>query len=406
MVQVLGSALFMVIVFTMIRYFGNTYMTLNSFEDKEVLIVSPETSSGGGAFGTTVDNSDKLFAESKTLKGVQTEQTFWSALYSEKNITSMINTVVYGSIMTENAVLNLEKGVQLKDAEIKDGAYPLIVNKESPYAEQYDIGEVFQLYYDNGKRNSTAITEKSFDSVDVYICGILKQPYLVYQVESSNIVIIENILYEPQIMVPEEEALTFFISKDIQFSDNNKLSDNVILNTSNKSFIMEITADENSPEYEDIQLWIKQNCSVLSIQDMLNRGFTNYNEGTANYVIILLVLSLLSIMGISGINLFLAENLKNEYSLYFMCGANWSSCVLIEALRSFVVIFVGSIMGALGGYIFMWLSNDNIKYFADIYLVFYVVLFISVVYLISTLYFLIKLGKTKPINNIRLMVKE
>lgn len=398
-VQVFGSALLMVIVITMIRYFGNTYQTLNRFENKEVLIVSPEKSNGN-----VFESGTKLLAESKALRGVKTEQTVWSALYSEKNISSSINTLVYGEIMAENVVLNLEKGVQLKDSAVKDGAYPIIVNSESPYVSLYKIGEVFKLYYDNGERFSGAITEDSFGSIAVYICGILKSPDLVYQIENSNTVIIENLLYEPNIKVAEEIPFTFLVMRDVQFAKGGALSENVKLNTGNKPFIMEITSDNGSVEYEEIQQWISENGVAVSIQALLDRGFANYNEGTANFVIILIVFSLLTIMGLSGINLFLADSLKNEYSLYFMCGAEWSTCVLLEALRSLFVVFIPATLGSLVGLIYV--LSDRAKDFADVYLILYVTLFILFIYLISTLYFLIKLGKTRPIENIRLMVKE
>lgn len=404
--QILVSAIAFIIVLTMIRYFGYSFFTLSEFKDRSVMIV----------YDRNLDlqsKEDIAYENLSKNKGVKVEKIYPINIYEAESSTSEKQCFVYGDIISENLVLNLSAGVQLCDAEIRNGAHPIIVPEYSPYAEKFYSGEVFELYYRNLNGNSL----KKYKSLNFYVCGLLKYPYRICLNLTSEPLIIEDFWDSPTVFEfgfdesgnmgtidkSKDLDVTFFVMQDFALTDSMMISE---LSGSNCKFsVVEVNAEKNSNDYKKITADILEKYSVLSIKDLLNLGSENYSEGLGNYMVLFILLSLLSICGISGINLFLFDKLKTEYSLYFMCGARWSACVLFEAIRNFIVIFVPAVIGSVLGYLFA-IGDPEVKYFVDFSYVLYVIIFVATIYLPSTAYFLIKLKKTKPIDNIRLMVKE
>lgn len=391
--QVLISVFLITLCITAVKLFGDSYITLSEFRNPDVLIVPY-----AGSILNSKIKTDSVFDELCQIENIKAETIPTTYLYTEKERTSIPRMVyVYGELMSSNMVLNLKEGIGLDNAEIKDGAYPIVVPEFSYLSEYYYSKDIFQLYYiDDSVEDRTSIND-TLQPVNVYVCGILRYPYLVYSPGILGLPsIIEQFLSEP--------IEDFILAKDFEIKDELMLSQ--YDRTLRRTAVVEIQAEKGSSEYKKAYNDIYSRYGAVSIKTLLELGYANYTEGIGDYVVTLIIVAVLSFVSLTSINIFLFNSLKNEYSIYFMCGSTLSMCVFLEAMRNVLVVIVPAILGGLGSYLYLLLMDNRAKYYFDIVSPLAVGLYVILIFLISTLYFLIKLGKTRPIENIRLMVKE
>lgn len=397
--QIAVSAGLLIVIMTAIKYFGYNYFLFGDFKEKDAIFAS----FGGDLSVEAGEVSQEYINELELLKqidGITVEQIYKGYnLKNEKSKSSQnISSYIYQDKTSAAMKLNLKEGEQLCDADIRDGAYPVIVPEGSVYAEKYKSGETFELFIPADINGDNTSSNEEMQPLSFYVCGVLKYPYRIYY---NNYVDVPMIIED---VIISQYDVNFMLIRDMKTEDGTAISDKIDF-CMPSAFIIYFDDSATAGEREAAISIIESKCNTVSYKKLLSLGYINYSEGMGDYTVAMIVLALLSIVGISGINLFLAESLKQEYALYFMCGAKWSTCIKIDALKSLFIVLFPAVFGAAVG-CFIMLSDTWTKYFIDINTAIYTVLFIAMIYLASSLYFLIKLKKTRPIDNIRLMEKE
>ncbi len=377
-VLIMAASSLILIFYVLFMYLSNYYWALNDFKNHDIVISNHPS--------TSVTNK---YDEPDALEGVEAESMKRIQIYKEADrAKGNVYIYVYDNIMIENMELRLSEGLQLYEADVKDGAYPVIIPENSEYNQLYDVGDVFYVY----------ARVKEYIPIKYYVCGILEFPYYVY--------------YSPGVYGGAETLLNsadsldadFILSKNFIYNGGEYLSE-VKSGSDFMGTFAKINFEKGTSEYNCAMAELLTTFKGYTIQNILDSSLERYFEASSDGFIAFLLVLFLTVVGIAGINMFMEESLKPEYALYFMGGATWTECVIIEAVRSVILVIVPSVIGCFSGY-FIMVTSDKVKYFADIKMVGFVTSCVFVIYLITSLYFILKLKNTKPIDNIRLMVKE
>jgi hypothetical protein len=193
------------------------------------------------------------------------------------------------------------------------------------------------------------------------------------------------------------------IIPDFKMENGSEFSDSCVFAP---CFFAKIKSEPSAPEYKEIYSSLKKDFDILEHKDLVKMSFANYAEGFGDRIPITIVFLILCIAGMGGVNAFLMDSQKQTFAVYYLAGAKWSDCILIDLIRNLIVISVPSVLGV--GFVFFLFAVGRIDYRAglDFSMLFYVLLLFALVFILSSLFFLLKLKKTQPIEYIRLMDKQ
>ncbi len=339
----------------------------------------------------------KDYLEAQVFENINTGLIMQAICYYKENRVDMY---IYQDLLKESVVLDLSEGVQLYEYE---GDYiPIILTDNHYLLEEYSIGDVLDItcMYQELEDERSAPFKR--ETAKFQICGIIKRPYryfinsLSYSIEAASLMNNDN--------------SEMIISADWITSDGRLASElQHYLNPMSFNFMAEITAEEGTPEYEAAYDFLITNYVVNSYSYFLEWSNANYKHGLADRIYILVCIIGFVSVGIASTNIYIGKKQTKDFAIYFLSGAKWSDCVFIDLFRNLFVIVLPTLISSLacGLYYSQFLKETYTTGGPiDVISVFFVLLFMSVVFAISSLPYIIKLKNTEPITFVRTMNRE
>nr|WP_162990702.1 hypothetical protein [Maliibacterium massiliense] len=112
------------------------------------------------------------------------------------------------------------------------------------------------------------------------------------------------------------------------------------------------------------------------------------------------IMFVIALIGIGGNNTLIRQYNEKQYGVYFMSGANWRKCVWIDAVRNLFIVLPAGALGLLLQ--FRNYANDPLQPFLlNGYTVLAVFGMLLLIYLCSSLIFILRTRRSKPIDIIR-----
>ena len=331
---------------------------------------------------------------------IELDGYFSDALYTQ-NENYKVNCNIYKNIITQNAVYDLKEGKQLYEYNGATDVIPAIVSEGSALLKNHNLNDIVTLVDYTVINHGEGKLETVEEQFDIVIWGIIKRPYRYFVSTSSETPqIASDMVYNDYYYNKEEEHI---IIPDFKMKDGSEFSDSCFFRS---CFFAKIKYAPSSSEYKKIYADLKKDFDILEHKDLVKMSFANYTEGFGDRITITIIFLILCIAGMGGVNAFLMDKQKQTFAIYYLTGAKWTDCLLIDLIRNLIVIAVPSILGV--GFVFFLFAIGHIDYRAglDFSMLFYVLLLFALIFFFSSFFFLLKLKKTQPIEYIRLMDKQ
>ena len=139
---------------------------------------------------------------------------------------------------------------------------------------------------------------------------------------------------------------------------------------------------------------------VYTMEELAYRDDDYYLTGTSEYEIHFYVTVALLIIGVVGYNLLSIERNKKIYGVYFSCGMPLKKALWISMGANGIIFVAGGIIGALWGLISAD-STRNMMFDTKVYSLCVSIVFIVLMYLLSSVTMLIQMRKLTPIKLLR-----
>ncbi len=353
--------------------------TIQSFKNQDVYIVAPKHSNSEVSFSANFETFSAINAIDNVKVGWYFPEPF---LYNGDRYRA----VCYTNLLSSNMVLQLKSGSQMYEY---NGEYiPAIFSANHPLLWRNGIGDVIELQFQ---------TYLEQISVKVEICGILAENASYYY--GNNL----NSLDNTSVLDTVEEPV--ILVSDFQLYDNVLFSEVMLEDMSSFFWYCEITAPEDSAEFDAAYRELNTAAKVYSYRDIITATLKNYSEGLADTMLIGFFVMILSAVGIGSANIYIGNNQIRSFAINFICGAKWTDCLAIDIIRNLSIIVMPTFLGITVSYVIFepLLDSD----FSFSYVNLYVVLaFMTILFAVSSLPYIIKLKNTEPITFIRTMNRE
>ena len=372
---------------------------VSSFKNHEVYFVE------AGGIRSDFKEEDYIsmhndYLKARDIENIHTGLVMKSVSYdvtSGKNIR--LNMYVYQDLIKENLELNLSEGVQLYEY---DGEYiPIILTDNHYLLKQYGIGDVLDITgcYQEFEDDRSTPFEKETEKYQ--ICGIIKRPYKYF---------VNDISFGSSANILNDDNSETIISADWVTSDGRLASERLHYNNPMSfNFMAKITAPKGTAEYDEAYNFLISDYVVNSYSYFIELSSADYQQAFADATYILICIMGFIVVGISSINIYIGKKQTKDFAIYFLSGAKWSDCIFIDLFRNLFVIVLPTLISSLacGLYYSQFLKETYTTGGPiDVISVFFVLLFMSVVFAISSLPYIIKLKNTEPITFVRTMNRE
>ena len=373
---------------------------VSSFKDHDVYFVE------AGGIRSNYKEEDYIsmhndYLKARDIENIHTGLVMKSVSYdvtSGKNIR--LNMYVYQDLIKENLELNLIEGVQLYEY---DGEYiPIILTDNHYLLKEYGVGDVVDITccYKEFEDDKSLPFEKETEKYQ--ICGIIKRPYKYFADSLSCGGSPANIL--------NDDNSETVISADWITSDGRLASERLhFTNPMSFEFMAKITAPEGTSEYDEAYNFLISDYVVNRYSYFLELSLSDFNQGLADATYVLICVIGFIIVGISSTNIYIGKKQTKDFAIYFLSGAKWFDCIFIDLFRNLLVIVVPTLISSLvcGLYYSKFIDETYTSgSVVDVVSVLFVMLFMSVIFAISSLPYIIKLKNTEPITFIRTMNRE
>lgn len=335
------------------------------------------------------DEQKKLLKLSNPITGEYEE-------YVYEGITQIDTTsLIYDEVVAETLPLPLSKGKQMYEADNKD-TVPVILNYK--LRKVFDVGSEFTVRIrwesnvENNEDGSAVIRYDNYKDIKVKVCGFLTS---------------ENMYYDLRTVAENSSADAFLrknMSEDmiLMRTDNNALSDipmELIDLEAPTGYLIELNeSDTKSPKKLYADLGNKG--SFSDFKYTVSKSLENFRNSAKEPFAIFIIFMLIAVISISSINELIHITQKKDFAVYYVCGAKWYSCLLIDLIRSFALIVIPSLIACVVAK-FTFGHYENI--ILDSTAVYVVLVADLIIYALTSLGYNIGLIRTKPIKYIREM---
>lgn len=357
-----------------------SWLAMNDFDD---YLESNEEIVAYGQTGVSMLEIDKSFIPNELLGGLLSDR-----LHAEDSPyynSATLYSVVYDQLVAEKSPLHLDYGYQLVDYETEANIYPVVLNNK--YKKYFNIGDRLAGKIASWQENEDGTNfnnQLRLDDITLEIAGFVKQDsqYLILGAGGD------------------------YYTADMLLGNVDDNIDMIILRHPKAYFT---TGYERSPNFL-IETVEEPNAYINVINDLKNQGwastFSDVIDDTLqvikeqvtvpmmNFFMILLI-SVAAVGGVNGLNQ-IAQ--KKNFAIYYICGAKWRQCILIDIIRNALIILIPTILASVAAY-----SSLRFDEFRSVYAVdyLYALLIIIAIYAVSSLWYIIELIRAKPIDYIR-----
>ena len=352
--------------------------TVQFFKNKDVYVVAPESDKAVFFSGKT-----ETFNAINEIDNVKVGWYFPEPFLYNGN---GYRTVCYTELLSSNMVLHLKTGNQLCEY---DGEYvPAILSENHPLLWKYEVGDVLEFEVN---------TYNERISVSVEICGVLKGNASYFHGYNLN-----NLDYSSVL----DPVLDYIILiSDFQLEDGVLFSEAMIEDMDNFFWYCEITEPKDSEEFDTAYRELNSAGTVGSYREIISSTWKAYSEGFTDTVLIGFFIMLLSAVGIGSANIYIGNNQMRSFAINFICGAKWTDCLVIDIIRNLCIIVVPTFFGIAVSYgIFAPIMDQGLEFnYVNLCVV---MVFMMILFAVSSLPYIIKLRNTEPIAFIRTMNRD
>lgn len=306
---------------------------------------------------------------------------------------TIAQALVYGDIVAENTKLRLSSGIQL--SEYKGCNIPAILSENHELFNRYEVGDIIEsevIYKVDGGSETVELK--------IEIVGKMAYPSRFYdEIGSAGRLISWDIL--------NTENTEIIILPDFEIEPNVYYLKSGVIDFYNSTVFVEITAPKGSELYNLTYNKLREIGIVIPYNSMTYSSLMNYNEGMSDQLIVSVALLLLLTVGIGSANIYIGKSQVKNFSINFISGAKWTHCLMIDVVRNLIVITVPAVIGSTSSAIFFVSASayDNMFNYG-FFIVELVVVYMTLLFTISSLPYIIKLKNTEPITFIRTMNRE
>ncbi|GMQ57334.1 hypothetical protein AN1V17_17290 [Vallitalea sediminicola] len=302
-------------------------------------------------------------------KGSKYEDKDYTVGELEKSeTTDGLEVMIYNDSIIKNIHLPLSKGIWF--TEYSDEEIPIILSYSYAKTYKLKIGDIIEKELNN----------KDFrKKINCKVIGILsKQNYYFNLSVTSSELKWNNLFvaYEEVGIINSNELITYPEKPKIIFMEKEQKNKSVIIDELSKHGL--ITSSSKLTENTKNQLSYK-------LREQL--------------IMWILLLSLI-IATLTSNNMLEKIYEEKEFAIYYMLGLSWANCIIIEIIRSITHVLIASILAAiLIG--FTYNQNAYKSLIMDGYNYLISAGVILVIYMTSSLWIVIELLKTNPVDLIR-----
>lgn len=300
---------------------------------------------------------------------------------------------IYDEAVARNLYLPLSKGMQLDEAKVERGVIPAVLRHE--YRKFFELGETYDLQLSvrrrdaieitsdkNGAVTGTTINGKPL-SVRIQVCGFLNQDNYAYQMNNVGGVF----------------PITYLFRKDAA-------SDMILLRTPDTILgsqklvtmmaphVIETAEGQRDAVMRDISQ-IGRTKDFAEIKEDTKETFRKDVEGL---LINFLMSIVIAIASIAGLNILLGISERRDFGVYYTCGCTWRKCVLLDFLKSCVILVIPIILSSIF-VTFYAKAADGVLIRGYVYLL--AIAIAAGIYMLSSFAYQWKMLKTKPADCIR-----
>ena len=353
--------------------------TVQSFRNKDVYVIAPKLANLGLSFS----------ARSETLNAINEIDNLKIGWYFSDQLLYNGNnyrTVCYTDLLSSNMVLHLKKGTQLYEY---DGEYiPALLSADHPLLGRHGVGDIIEF-------NVNTHQEKY--SIKVEICGILEDDARYYY--GNNLNTLSHRFFLTQV---KEHVI---LIPDFKPDGNLLFSEVMSEDTENFFWYCEITAPKNSEEFDTAYRELNAAGTVGPYREIITSAWKDYSEGLTDTGLIGFFVMILSAVGIGSANIYIGNNQIRSFAINFICGAKWSDCLAIDIIRNTCITVIPTFLGITVSYVIFAPIMDADLEFNYVNLC-VVLVFMIILFIVSSLPYIIKLKNTEPIAFIRTMNRE
>ncbi|NLL05436.1 MAG: hypothetical protein GX270_06540 [Clostridiaceae bacterium] len=282
---------------------------------------------------------------------------------------------MYSDGLEDNIKYKLSSGQWLSNKKIVGNVNPVIIPYSMSY--KYKVGDKITAFADVEKKVKVAME----------VVGILEKP---------------------------EYTLCMNIGGDIDLNDLLSISENTIISGKIKDeqgnfihgFIQPgrvVTIDNLKNKDATVLQWkneLNGICSLQTIEELKEAYDIRIKDKVSQQMVINFILFLLVTAGLGGNSLLSSFRQIREYSIYYMCGASWKTCMSIRLITDLIVIVTPAVIS----FAFLKISTELLSksdLIIDINNFIITLGLIIIVFLISSLIVLSRLYRLGPISIIR-----
>lgn len=361
--------------------------TLLGFKNKDILFLQVELPEDLYLSDTEIE---RFYEKLNTVDNIEIGVIEGIKLSFGKTIAQAL---VYGDIVTENTKLRLSSGIQL--SEYKGCNIPAILSENHELFNRYEVGDIIEsevLYKVDGG-------SKTVD-LKLEIVGKMAYPSRFYdEIGTSGRLISWDIL--------NTENTEIIIIPDFEVEPNVYYLKSGVIDFYNSTVFVEITAPKGSELYNLTYNKLREIGIVIPYNSMTYSSLMNYNEGMSDQLIVSVALLLLLTVGIGSANIYIGKSQVKNFSINFISGAKWTHCLMIDVVRNLIVITVPAVIGSTSSAIFFVSASAYDSMFNyGFFIVELIVVYMTLLFAISSFPYIIKLKNTEPITYIRTMNRE
>lgn len=306
---------------------------------------------------------------------------------------SVCSVDIYDEAVARNLYLPLSKGTSLHKVEVEPGVIPAVFRHE--YRKFFELGGTYDLQLTIARRDTV---EKNYDEdgtikeaqekveilpIRIQVCGFLNQDNYAYQMNNVGGVF----------------PITYLFRKDAA-SDMILLRtpDNILgsqkLVTMMAPHVIETAEGQRDAVMRDISQ-IGRTKYFAEIKEDTKETFRQDVEGL---LINFLMSIVIAIASIAGLNILLGISERRDFGVYYTCGCTWRKCVLLDFLKSCVILVIPIILSSIFVAAYAK-AADGVLIRGYVYLL--AIAIAAGIYMLSSFGYQWKMLKTKPADCIR-----
>ena len=159
-----------------------------------------------------------------------------------------------------------------------------------------------------------------------------------------------------------------------------------------------IQMDDDKVHIDQFKTWANsQGMEAQELSELMKQAWKDTFELVKLDLVMFVIMFVISLTGIGGNNGLVRQSNEKDFGVYFICGADWRQCVWIDTVRNLFLVLLPGAIAII--YQFIKYELDPLQPFLlNGWTVLAVVVMLALVFVISSLGFILRTRREKPVN--------